>query len=261
MLGSDHGDGRQHRAGAGDEDQPQAEAEDESAALGALPAAHQSGERALQPLPHLRHDQTQSDQPQDDQADPPQQVLGQAEGTEQPRADQGDHGEAEDQAGHHGQGPAAATQLGPVIVRDARRTNGAHRSRRCRGGQATPDHPLGRAPPPDERAGLGANGALDGEGLDLDGHGLVQTAGRSGGEDDREHREDARGDAGDQASEEPDEDQDDHRISLPWVQTGTASPATGPGSRVHRRRGDPRRCSPSPRRGALRRRPGGSDRS
>ena len=79
--GAHDGDGGQHRAGAGDEDESEAETEDEPAALGwagGSPASRAKGRSRS--IAHRRDDQAQPDHAEDHQADPPQQVLGQARG-------------------------------------------------------------------------------------------------------------------------------------------------------------------------------------
>ncbi len=202
----------------GTKTRPRLRPEDEPSALGLLPAAGQPGERPLQPLAHRRDDQAQPDQAEDDQADPPQQVLGQAQQAEQPRADQGEDGEAEHQAADHGEGSAAATELGPAGVSDpgpVRRGRRWSTGARRRPRRSAPE--VGAAVPAPVGAGGagGPGGPVGTGGIRGSGRPVLETAGRPGGEDHREHREDARRDSGDQSAEEPDEDQDDHRNSLP----------------------------------------------
>ena len=205
VAGADHGDGGEHRAGTRDEDQAEAEAEDEPAGSGLLAPVRQPGERPLQHAPDGGTTRPRPTQTEHDQADPSQQVLGQAEGAQQPRPDQGEDREAEHQAGHHGQRAAAAPGRGGLPRPDRRRpataASGRGRARR-RERRPTASPP---APPPARLPVRAATGRARGrapDGL------LVQAAGRPGGEDDRQHREDARRDPGDQATQEPDDEEE-----------------------------------------------------
>ena len=80
-------------------------------ALGALPSPTEPGEGHLQEVTERRDDQSQPYDAEDEQPDPSQRVLGQAEGAQEPRSDQREHREAQYQPTHHRERPPAPAQL------------------------------------------------------------------------------------------------------------------------------------------------------
>ena len=158
---------------------------------------------------------------------------------QQPGADQGEHREAEHQTSDHGHWAALAPQPLPVGPEaggrsgprrhgpgcGSRRPGRRHRRARRRSsrtGRRRADRYRGRL-----GRGLGllvvGIGPVGGPGDAGGGRIVLQAARRAGGEDHRNHGQDARRDARDQASEEPDEHEGDHGESLSRPRPGRSS--------------------------------------
>ena len=112
MVGCEHGDRRQHRPGAGDEDEPEARAEQEAAAQVARGAPREPLERPGREIADLRHEQGHGDDEEQGDGDVPQQVLRQPEQIEQPRGAEREQREAGDETGDDPERPAAACPTG-----------------------------------------------------------------------------------------------------------------------------------------------------
>ena len=98
--GPDHGDGSQHRTGAGHEDQPEAGPEQQAVAGTAHPFGGQAGERPLDQVAQGGYDQAEAKHEKHGYAEVPQEVLGQPEEAEQRAPGQGDGGKSQDHPGH-----------------------------------------------------------------------------------------------------------------------------------------------------------------
>jgi hypothetical protein len=83
VVGRHHGDGRQHRTGARNEHQAQAEAEDEAPGTALLVATGKPGEGSLEDVPDRGHDEAEPHDAEDDEPDPPQEIEGKPQGGEQ----------------------------------------------------------------------------------------------------------------------------------------------------------------------------------
>ena len=94
MVRRNHADRREHRAGAGHEDEPERHAEQEAAAAG--PQAGQPRKRPLDEQPELRHDQDRRDEEQQRDREVVEQIVGKPELAEQPGRRQREHDEAAD---------------------------------------------------------------------------------------------------------------------------------------------------------------------
>ena len=114
MVRGGHRDRRQHRSGARHEDEAEAQAQDEAAALVRVARRAQPGEGTLNDLTELGDEESHRQQTEQGDAQPEQEVLGQMEEAEQ-RAGKED-GEAE---AHHQPGD---DDVGPPLARSGRST-------------------------------------------------------------------------------------------------------------------------------------------
>ena len=103
-----HRDRRQHRSGTRHEDEAEAQAQDEAAALVGVARRAQPGERALNDLADPRDEEAHRQQPEQGDAQPEQEVLGQVEEAEQRAGEEDGEAEAHDQPGDDHVGPPLA---------------------------------------------------------------------------------------------------------------------------------------------------------
>ena len=110
VMGGGHRDGREHRPGAGHEDEPEAQPEDEAATLGRVAGCAEPGERPLNELAHPGDEEPDRQQAEHGHTEPEQQVLGEMEEAEDGRREEDRQAEAHDHAGddHVGTGLARA---------------------------------------------------------------------------------------------------------------------------------------------------------
>ncbi len=97
----------QDRPGAGDEDEAQARAEHDPAALGARPAACEAQKGSLHHPGHRREKERRRQQQEQDDREVAQCVLGKSQAVEQRRAGDGEDAEASDKAEDDPEGPPA----------------------------------------------------------------------------------------------------------------------------------------------------------
>ena len=107
------GDRRQHKASAGNEDEPEREAEHEAAAQIAARPAREAHQRPLEDFTEPRDDQRRRDDEEETDREISQQVLRQAQLSEQPRDREQRAREADDDAGDDRVGPPGAAACGP----------------------------------------------------------------------------------------------------------------------------------------------------
>src|SRR5207247_2351182 len=92
------GDRAQHGTRAGDEDESEADAEQEPAAEVARPASRQEEERPLDPLADLGYEERRRQQEEEADRDVAEEVVRQPERVEAPGREEGEDGEARDEA-------------------------------------------------------------------------------------------------------------------------------------------------------------------
>ena len=128
--GPDDRDGRQDRAGARDEHETEAEADDEPPGPAARLAAPEAPEGALEERGERRDEIPEPHRHEERNAGVAQEVLGQVKGRDRLGADQDEQAEAQHEPGHHGQGagpgPPPARGFG-VGRRPGREDHGQHR--------------------------------------------------------------------------------------------------------------------------------------
>jgi hypothetical protein len=123
MVVGRHGDGREHRAGAGDEDGSEAEAEKEATTLGGVARGTQPGERPLDELAYSGNHQPDRDRTEHGHTQPEEEVLREVEETQQRRGEKHGQAEAQDKAGDDEEWPGAV-----AARRAARQDNRDHRN-------------------------------------------------------------------------------------------------------------------------------------
>ena len=223
VLGPDGGDGGQHRAGARDEDQPEAEAEHEPAALGAPGVPRSGGRTAARAGPRRPGRGARAPStPSTTMPDPPQQVRPAGRGRSRSQmptrvATEKLRTRPATTANGRRRRRAAASSARASAPGSADAPPGMCRARRMRRrrpgpGRAVGSVGAGRARP--RRPALDQAAAAAGCGARRPVASSRPLAAPDG-EDHRQHRQDARRDPGHQPAQEPDQEQDDHRPSLP----------------------------------------------
>ena len=110
------GDGAQHWPGAGDEDQTEPEAEDETRGARRGRGARETSEGSFEETLHPGHHQAHAEEHQQGDTHVAQQVLRQPQAAQEDRTQGGDGAEAENQSRDHGHRAAPTGAQGVLFV-------------------------------------------------------------------------------------------------------------------------------------------------